>query len=109
MILRSIYSSTECMVVANDPTVKVRYLEMESKSISCIELPYSPLKGWIVLSNHRYGRKTSKKCSHANTDTVVKKHLRAQEVAKENNLPCIYLGKYKKSMLITETDGYTGI
>ena len=24
---------------------------------------------------------------------IVKKHLRAQEVAKDNNLPCIYLGK----------------
>ena len=24
---------------------------------------------------------------------TVKKHLRAQDVARENNLPCIYLGK----------------
>ena len=23
---------------------------------------------------------------------TVKKHLRAQEIAKENNLPCVYLG-----------------
>lgn len=25
---------------------------------------------------------------------TVKKHLRAQEIAKENRLPCIYLGKF---------------
>lgn len=24
---------------------------------------------------------------------TVKKHIRAQEIAKQNNLPCIYLGK----------------
>lgn len=34
---------------------------------------------------------------------TVKKHLRAQEIAQENNLPCIYLGKncnvpYKKDL-----------
>ncbi|CDS13573.1 Putative Methylcrotonoyl-CoA carboxylase betachain, mitochondrial [Lichtheimia ramosa] len=44
-------NGTECMVVANDPTVKGG--------------SYYPI--------------------------TVKKHLRAQEVAKENNLPCIYL------------------
>lgn len=47
------YFSVECMVVANDATVKAG--------------TYYPL--------------------------TVKKHLRAQEIAKENNLPCIYLGK----------------
>ena len=31
---------------------------------------------------------------------TVKKHLRAQEIAKENNLPCIYLGK--KCSLFTQ-------
>lgn len=25
---------------------------------------------------------------------TVKKHLRAQEIAMQNNLPCIYLGKF---------------
>lgn len=25
---------------------------------------------------------------------TVKKHLRAQEIAQQNNLPCIYLGKF---------------
>lgn len=25
---------------------------------------------------------------------TVKKHLRAQEIARENNLPCIYLGEF---------------
>ena len=45
--------STECLVVANDPTVKGG--------------SYYPV--------------------------TVKKHLRAQEIARENNLPCIYLGK----------------
>ena len=25
---------------------------------------------------------------------TVKKHVRAQEIAKQNNLPCIYLGVY---------------
>lgn len=27
------------------------------------------------------------------TDYLVKKHLRAQEIARENRLPCIYLGE----------------
>ncbi|KAL1935935.1 hypothetical protein VTP01DRAFT_69 [Rhizomucor pusillus] len=44
-------NGTECMIVANDPTVKGG--------------SYYPI--------------------------TVKKHLRAQEIAKENNLPCIYL------------------
>jgi 3-methylcrotonyl-CoA carboxylase beta subunit len=26
---------------------------------------------------------------------TVKKHLRAQEIARENNLPCVYLGKLR--------------
>ena len=43
----------ECVIVANDPTVKGG--------------TYYPV--------------------------TVKKHLRAQEIARENNLPCIYLGK----------------
>ena len=30
---------------------------------------------------------------------TVKKHVRAQEIARENRLPCIYLGKF-----ITNTD-----
>lgn len=45
--------SQECMIVANDPTVKGGI--------------YYPI--------------------------TVKKHLRAQEIAKENRLPCVYLGK----------------
>lgn len=44
----------ECMIVANDPTVKGG--------------TYYPI--------------------------TVKKHLRAQEIARENRLPCIYLGNY---------------
>ena len=44
--------SAECMIVANDPTVKAG--------------TYYPI--------------------------TVKKHLRAQEIAQENHLPCIYLG-----------------
>lgn len=28
---------------------------------------------------------------------TVKKHLRAQEIAKENNLPCVYLGMFRCS------------
>ena len=44
-------SGVECVIVANDPTVKGG--------------TYFPI--------------------------TVKKHLRAQEIAKENNLPCIYL------------------
>ena len=43
----------ECMIVANDPTVKGG--------------SYYPV--------------------------TVKKHLRAQEIAQQNHLPCIYLGK----------------
>ena len=43
---------TECMIVANDPTVKGG--------------TYYPI--------------------------TVKKHVRAQEIARENRLPCIYLG-----------------
>ena len=43
----------ECMIVANDPTVKGGV--------------YYPI--------------------------TVKKHLRAQEIAKENRLPCLYLGE----------------
>ena len=27
---------------------------------------------------------------------TVKKHLRAQDIAKENRLPCIYLGKFTR-------------
>lgn len=52
-MLFSLPCSVECMVVANDATVKGG--------------SYYPL--------------------------TVKKHLRAQEIAQENNLPCIYLGK----------------
>lgn len=46
-----LYYSTECMIVANDATVKAG--------------SYYPIS--------------------------VKKHLRAQEIAEQNNLPCIYL------------------
>jgi 3-methylcrotonyl-CoA carboxylase beta subunit len=28
---------------------------------------------------------------------TIKKHVRAQEIAKQNNLPCIYLGKHNVS------------
>jgi 3-methylcrotonyl-CoA carboxylase beta subunit len=45
-------AGTECVIVANDPTVKGG--------------SYYPI--------------------------TVKKHLRAQEIARENGLPCIYLG-----------------
>lgn len=47
-----IVAGTECVIVANDPTVKGG--------------SYYPI--------------------------TVKKHLRAQEIARENGLPCIYLG-----------------
>ena len=47
-----VVSGVECMIVANDPTVKGG--------------SYYPI--------------------------TVKKHLRAQEIARENRLPCIYLG-----------------
>lgn len=50
----------ECMIVANDATVKGG--------------TYYPM--------------------------TVKKHLRAQEIAWENKLPCIYLGKFIMKMLI---------
>ena len=46
------FFSVECMIVANDPTVKGG--------------TYYPI--------------------------TVKKHLRAQDIARENRLPCIYLG-----------------
>lgn len=46
------YDKVECMIVANDPTVKGG--------------SYYPI--------------------------TVKKHIRAQEIAQENHLPCIYLG-----------------
>lgn len=41
----------------------------------------------------------AKNGSRSNAPSLVKKHLRAQEIAKENNLPCIYLGKeyYKEN------------
>jgi len=52
IIIIVLYVSVECMVVANDPTVKGG--------------SYYPI--------------------------TIKKHLRAQEIASENNLPCIYLG-----------------
>ena len=48
----------ECMIVANDPTVKGG--------------TYYPV--------------------------TVKKHLRAQEIAAENHLPCIYLGKHARNL-----------
>lgn len=47
------FNRVECMIVANDPTVKGG--------------SYYPV--------------------------TVKKHLRAQEIAQQNHLPCIYLGK----------------
>lgn len=109
MGLRPIFLSTECMVVANDPTVKVRDLGTEVTSNRRIE--FILFIGWIVLSNHRYdSKRESKKCPYGNADNkIVKKHLRAQEVAKENNLPCIYLGKYKKRASITEINWYLGL
>lgn len=50
----SVFYSVECMIVANDATVKGG--------------TYYPM--------------------------TVKKHVRAQEIAKQNNLPCIYLGEF---------------
>lgn len=50
-----LYFSIECLITANDPTVKGG--------------AYYPV--------------------------TVKKHLRAQEIALQNNLPCIYLGQLK--------------
>jgi len=49
-----LYYSVECIIVANDPTVKGG--------------SYYPI--------------------------TVKKHIRAQEIAQQNHLPCIYLGRY---------------
>lgn len=33
---------------------------------------------------------------------TVKKHLRAQEIAWENRLPCVYLGNCRPCLIITE-------
>jgi 3-methylcrotonyl-CoA carboxylase beta subunit len=33
---------------------------------------------------------------------TVKKHLRAQEIAWQNRLPCIYLGKHKLTATLTQ-------
>jgi hypothetical protein len=54
-------SSQECVIVANDATVKGG--------------TYYPI--------------------------TVKKHLRAQEIAMENRLPCIYLGSFSIKALLT--------
>jgi 3-methylcrotonyl-CoA carboxylase beta subunit len=54
-------SGIECVIVANDPTVKGG--------------SYYPI--------------------------TVKKHLRAQEIARENRLPCIYLGENIPFLLLT--------
>lgn len=66
-VTRCVYSnfiiSVECMIVANDPTVKGG--------------TYYPI--------------------------TAKKHLRAQEIAQENRLPCIYLGKWIIYCLIVKT------
>ena len=57
-------SGVECMVVANDPTVKAG--------------TYYPI--------------------------TVKKHVRAQEIARENRLPCIYLVESGGAMLMKQKD-----
>lgn len=58
------FPRVECMIVANDPTVKGG--------------SYYPV--------------------------TVKKHLRAQEIAQQNHLPCIYLGKMVERSLAVNGD-----
>ena len=36
---------------------------------------------------------------------TVKKHIRAQEIAQQNNLPCIYLGKHSTYEPVPENFG----
>ena len=40
---------------------------------------------------------------------TVKKHIRAQEVARENNLPCIYLVDSGRSYSLADTHVYVGM
>jgi 3-methylcrotonyl-CoA carboxylase beta subunit len=67
----------ECMIVVNDATVKGgSYYPLTVRLV----VPILPMQRLIVFQ--------------------VKKHLRAQEIAKENKLPCIYLGESLVSIII---------
>lgn len=78
-----IYVRTECMIVANDPTVKggSYYPITGEKHELCITCNVNTFINYATLPPFR----------------IVKKHLRAQEVAKDNKLPCIYLGKMRNA------------
>ena len=60
-----LFFSTECLITANDPTVKGG--------------AYYPI--------------------------TVKKNIRAQEIAQQNRLPCIYLGWYSLCDIVSPKDG----
>lgn len=65
-------SGRQCVVVVNDATVKGgSYYPLT------VRLDNTIIQGFNFL----------------NIISQVKKHLRAQEIARENGLPCVYLGK----------------
>lgn len=67
-------SGIECMIVANGERCHTSFRE-----------------GWRHCNGKTSTDNTVKGGSYY--PITVKKHLRAQEIAKENHLPCIYLGK----------------
>ncbi len=71
----------ECVVVVNDATVKGgSYYPLTVSTLSCLV----------------FWRRTN----DSTPPPQVKKHLRAQEIAREHGLPCIYVGVYKLATII---------
>jgi 3-methylcrotonyl-CoA carboxylase beta subunit len=73
---------------------------LELSPLAAHEVYSSPVPGAGIITG--IGRISSRQCVVVVNDATVKggsyhpltvkKHLRAQEIARENNLPCIYLG-----------------
>lgn len=86
-------NGVECMIVAND----VRSLRpvCVSDSRLCFRFGCSALLiGTELMPPARFSPTAQATVKGGSYHPItVKKHLRAQEIAKENKLPCIYLGQ----------------
>ncbi len=87
-------SSIDALLDRGSPSSSTR----RSRGTTCTAATARPAEWWPVSDSSRTGipsagrRRTMPRSRAARTTPIaVKKHLRAQEVAAENRLPCVYL------------------